>query len=260
MLSELKPFLAALVLPPAAPLLLMLLGLALLMSRRRRSGTALVGVGAGVLWLLSCTAVGLWLNQQLLPSYAMAGARGLQSAGTQAIVVMGGGVAIDLPDGVAQLSRRGLDRLRQGVQLSRATGIPLMFTGGKGWGSKAHAESEADVAARVARDAFGGDLKWHESNSRDTHENAVKSYGLLAPLGVTKIALVTHSWHIPRSLIAFEQAGFTVVPAPMGQPTSSLHPVLDWLPSPGGLELSHTVLREKAALWMSRSIADTPRP
>jgi uncharacterized SAM-binding protein YcdF (DUF218 family) len=260
MLSELKPFLAALVLPPAAPLLMLLLGLALLMSRRRRSGTALVGVGTAALWLLSCTAVGLWLNQQLLPSYAMADARGLQSAGTQAIVVMGGGIEMDLPDGVAQLSNQGLDRLRQGVQLSRATGIPLMFTGGKGWGTKAHAENEADVAARVARDAFGVGLKWHESNSRDTRENAVKSYGLLAPLGVTQIALVTHSWHMPRSLIAFQQAGFTVVPAPMGQPTSSLHPVLDWLPSPRGLDLSHTVLREKVALWMSKSIADTPRP
>ena len=103
----------------------------------------------------------------------MANAQQIRAAQVQAIVVMGAGVDMDFPDGVAQLQRGGLDRLRKGVQLSRATGIPILYTGGRGWGSKDGAPSEAAVAARVAEDAFGLSLQWQESDSRDTRENAL---------------------------------------------------------------------------------------
>ena len=250
MLSELRPFLTGLVMPPTAPLLLIFLGL-ILIARRPRWGRILIGVGAGALWLLSCNAVGLWLNSYLLPTYPMASAEKLRVGEVQAIVVMGGGIEMDLPDGVSQLKKGALDRLRQGVQLARATNIPLMFTGGKGWGTKNSAETEAEVASRVAKDAFGLSLRWQESASRDSLENAQNTYKLLSAEGVKRIALVTDSWHMPRSLKHFEKVGFVVTPAPMGQPTNSLDPILQWLPTPGALEISRNVLREKLALLIS---------
>lgn len=250
MLSELKPYLTGLVMPPSSLLLLIFVGL-LLLGRQRRWGKVLIGGSAASLWLLSCNAVSLWLNSNLLPTYPMASTQKLLASHVQAIVVMGGGVQIDLPDGVSQLKNGGLDRLRYGVQLSRATGVPLMFTGGKGWGMKDAAETEAAVAARVAKDAFGLSLRWHESDSRDSLENAQNTYKLLSAEGVKRIALVTDSWHMPRSLKQFERVGFVVVPAPMGQPTNSLDPILQWLPSPGALDISRNVLREKLALLIS---------
>ena len=253
MLEQLKPYLAAPLLPPLAPLLLVILGLLLLRSRQRLWGAVLAVAGTGALWLLGCTAVGIWLNTALLPAYPMASPGSLVSARVQAIVVLGGGTEMGLPDGVSQLSPASLDRLRYGVELARATGVPLLFSGGAGWGSKSDAPQEADVAARVAQDAFGVQVRWKEDRSRDTRENATQSYRVLAPERVTRIALVTHSWHMPRSVQEFERAGFkVVVPAPMGQPTSSLQPVLQWLPSVRGLAVSSAVIRERLALLVSR--------
>ena len=50
MLIALKSLLRELMLPPAGPLIIAVLGL-LLVSRRRRLGAALVVIGVGTLWL-----------------------------------------------------------------------------------------------------------------------------------------------------------------------------------------------------------------
>ena len=251
MLPELKPYLTALVMPPTLPLLVIFAGLALT-RRRRRIGQTLAWLGALSLWLLSANAPAVWLHNTLIPSYPSAQPAVLQQAQVQAIVILGGGVETGLPDGVAQLKRSALDRLRHGAELSRASGLPIMATGGVGWGAKSASESEAQVTARVALDAFGIQVRWQESASRDTHENARNAHQMLAAQGITRIVLVTHSWHMPRSVKAFEQAGFVVTPAPMGHPVHNHTSLLEWLPSSGGLETSHAVLRERLAWLVQR--------
>lgn len=255
MLPELKPYLTALVMPPTLPLLVVFAGLVLI-RRRRRIGQALAWLGALSLWLLSANAPAVWLHNNLIPGYPSAQTALLQQAQVQAIVILGGGVETGLPDGVAQLKRSALDRLRHGAELSRASGLPIMATGGVGWGAKSTSasasESEAEVTARVALDAFGIQVRWQESASRDTHENARNAHQMLAAQGITRIALVTHSWHVPRSVKAFEQAGFVVTPAPMGHPVHNHTSLLEWLPSSGGLETSHAVLRERLAWLIQR--------
>lgn len=246
MLPELKPYLTTLVMPPSLPLLVVFAGLALT-RRRRRMGLALAWLGALSLWLLSANAPAVWLHSALIPSYPSAQAASLQQAQVQAIVILGGGVETGLPDGVAQLKRSALDRLRHGAELSRATGIPIMATGGVGWGASSATESEAQVTARVALEAFGIQVRWQESASRDTQENARNAKQMLASHGIERIALVTHSWHMPRALRAFESAGLTVTPASMGQPTASGTRMLQWLPNAGALETSTSVLREALA-------------
>ena len=247
MLGELKPYLTTLVMPPTSLLLGVLAGL-WWSAWRPRAGRALALLSAVLLWLLATPVVSVGLSLVALRQFPPATAEVLAAQGTQAIVVLGAGVASGLPDGVQQLKRGGLDRLRHGVELARATGLPLMVAGGAGWGAAQAAESEADVAQRVAREVFGLPLRWTESTSRDTHENAANTRALLAREGLTRIALVTHSWHMPRSVRAFEQAGLTVTPAPMGYPVTNGAPLLNWLPSASALETSYNVLREWLAL------------
>lgn len=251
MLSELKPYLTALVMPPTLPLLVVFAGL-VLAQRKRRIGQALAWLGALSLWVLSANAPAVWLHNTLIPSYPSAHSAALQQAQVQAIVILGGGVETGLPDGVAQLKRSALDRLRHGAELSRASGLPIMATGGVGWGAKSASESEAQVTARVARDAFGIQVRWQEAASRDTHENARNAHQILSAQGIQRIALVTHTWHMTRSIKAFEQAGFVVTPAPMGHPVNNHSSLLGWLPGSGGLETSHAVLRERLAWWVQR--------
>jgi hypothetical protein len=65
-LEELKPLLAALVLPPAGPLLLALLGV-LWAMRRRAAGLTLVLLALVLAWLLSANAFAVLLSRTLLP-------------------------------------------------------------------------------------------------------------------------------------------------------------------------------------------------
>jgi len=250
MLSELKPFLTALALPPLSPLLLIALGWWALQRRRRGAHVALA-LGVASLYLLSCSAVSVWLSRHVLPQHPMVQAQDFKAQQVQALVVLGGGVEVDLPDGVAQLGRHSLDRLRQGVQWARVTQLPLMFTGGVGWGGRRDGPTEAEVAQRVALDAFGWPLRWAESQSRDTQENAQQSFRILSAQGITRIGLVTDSWHMARSVRQFERAGFTVTPIPMAHPGLS-NSLLDWFPSSGALMTSTQVIRERLGLWVAR--------
>ena len=248
----LKPLLSALLLPPLAPLLLAVIGL-LLAVKRKRGGFALVLFALALLWLLSCHGAAVWLSRSVLPQFAPLAAGQLKTGQAQAIVVMGGGVLPLAPEyGEAQPRAETAARLRYGLWLARQTGLPVAFTGGRGWAAHtAQTESEATVVSRVAQQDYGVTLRWLEADSRDTFENA----RLLAPLlqrdGVQRIALVTHAWHMPRSVAAFEKAGLVVIPAPMGFVLPHENQLLEWLPSAHGLLASRLVLRE----WLGIAVA-----
>jgi uncharacterized SAM-binding protein YcdF (DUF218 family) len=55
---------------------------------------------------------------------------------------------------------------------------------------------------------------WKEGISRNTDENAFYSYQFLQEKGIDQIILVTSAFHMPRSVLLFEQQGFEVTPAP----------------------------------------------
>ncbi len=242
--GELKPILTALVLPPAGPLLLALLGLALAWRRHARTGHALVLVAVAALWLASCNAVASFLSAQLVPQWAPIAREQLQSV--QAVVVLGGGVRDPAPEyGAAQPSGNTFARLRYGVHLVRLSGKPLGFAGGVGWASAGQAR-EAHVAAEVLKD-YGLQLRWSDDRSRDTAENAREMARLLQPDGMRRIALVTDSWHMARAVAEFRRAGFDVVPAPTGLPTPATG-LLAWVPSAQALNTTSAVLRERLGL------------
>jgi uncharacterized SAM-binding protein YcdF (DUF218 family) len=248
-LGELKPILTALVLPPAAPVLLSLLGL-LLVARKRATGLVLAATGLALLWLLSCQAVAVWLAQNTLPQFAPVSTVSLKNSAAQAIVVLGGGALPAAPEyGQAQASAATAARLRYGVWLARQSGLPLAFAGGKGWGAASNQTlSEAEVARRMVEQDYGLTLRWLDDQSRDTAESARLLRQQLKQDQVQRIALVTHAWHMPRSVLAFERAGFSVVPAPMAFILPNQNKILQWLPSADGLESSRHVLREWLAL------------
>lgn len=241
--GELKPVLAALVLPPAGPLLLALVGIALA-TRRRTAGLVLATLGIASAWLLATNGFGLVLAQHLLPPIPAVQPRQLQQV--QAIVVLGGGVLPDAPEyGAPQLGPHSMERLRYGAWLARRTGKPLAFAGGLGWGNgPTQREPEASVARRVLKEDYGIALRWTEDRSRDTAENADRSAQLLQPAGVRRIALVTSATHMPRAVAEFRRAGFEVLPAPTGFPSRRGNAGMEWLPTPDGAVLCWTVIRE----------------
>jgi uncharacterized SAM-binding protein YcdF (DUF218 family) len=214
----LKKILTALALPPAGPLLLAALGL-LLMRRRPRFGKALAWTGVVALWLLATPAVtkpmlaAIEDVPPLDPSLAKS---------AQAIVVLGGGSYFAAPEyGGDTVGPSSLERVRYAARLQRETGLPLLVSGGAPLGGVPEGRSMKETLERD----FGVKVRWVEDRSADTRENARLSAPLLSEAGVRRVLLVTHAWHMPRSVAAFERTGLVVVPAPTGFST----PVVDWV-------------------------------
>ena len=255
-LLALKPILTTLVLPACSALLALF---ALLVWAWRcgaraqgRVAVALAGMTTLLLWLLSCQAVAIWLSLHLLPQVSPISPDDLKRQNVQAIVLLGGGVENDAVEyNGPTLSPDAMSRLLYGVHLSRSTQLPMAYTGGIGWAGQNNKNSEAEVAAIALTRLGVPALRWQETQSRDTRENALLTAALLKGDGITHIALVTHAWHMPRSVRQFEAAGLQVTPAPMGYIRSDLSSLLQWLPSGKGLRDSGWVIREWLGLLLT---------
>ena len=252
-----KPLLTTWLLPPL-PWMVMVLWGAWCLARHRRSGWVWTLAACVGLWASSSVRVGRWIEDTLLhpPAVLSEGQQqGLQQEAreqpqAQAIVVLGGGREPWAPEYAGPtLNRWSLERLRYGLWLSRKTGIPVAFSGGVGHAGAA-GSSEAEVAAHVAKEDFHHPLRWLEAESRDTRENAQRSVALLRQAGVRHLVVVTHHWHMPRSMRAFEQAvassggGLALTAAPMGAGSDDDTWVAQWLPSTEGMARVRHALRE----------------
>ena len=225
---------SAFLLPPLSLLLAAFAGL-WLARRRPVAGRWLTGVSLALLAVFSMKAVSDpllgWLEAGAL-------APATEFSRAQAIVVLGGGVNENAPelDGRPAPVSTALERVRFAARLYRLTGKPILVSGG----SPGRAgEAEAQALRRCLEEDFGVPVRWVESGSDNTAQNAVFSRNLLAREGVGTVLLVTSAWHMPRARRAFEHAGLRVVPAGTGFHRDARTP-LDFLPS--GLAMRDSTL------------------
>ena len=129
--------------------------------------------------------------------------------GAQAILVLGGDLDRD-GDGVAVPGLLTLERLRDAAALARRSGLPVAVTGGPAWRG---GPAIGTVMADSLRHDFGVPVRWVETRSTDTWENARDSSALLAPSGIRTVLVVTNDWHMRRSLLAFRHSGLVAIPA-----------------------------------------------
>jgi uncharacterized SAM-binding protein YcdF (DUF218 family) len=227
----------AAVLPPAGPILLALTGIAM-SGRHPRRGRAVTLLGVASLLLLSMPVVAALLIRALDRSPPLDMKR---ASNAQAIVILGGGTRHYAPEfGGETMNVLTLERVRYGARLARATGLPVLVSGG----SVGTASPEAPLMRNALVNEYGIAVRWIETRSRDTHENAVESAAILKPDGVKRVILVGHSFDFPRVRNEFEAAGVDVIPAPMGTPSRAPVQVRDFLPTPAGLQLSYYALYE----------------
>src|SRR5262245_11071947 len=202
-----RKVLAALVLPPAGPLLLAIAGAALL-GRRPRLARTLLWSGLSLLVALSTWAVAGGLLRLVDDAAPVTLA---QARSAQAIVILGGGVRRNAPEfGGETVGSLTLDRVRYGALVARATGLPVLVTGG----ALRSTRTEADVMSATLEREFGVPVRWTEDRSRNTRENAQFSAAQLEREGVKRIVLVAHGFDMRRARAEFTAAGLEVVPAP----------------------------------------------
>ena len=227
----LKTLLKSVLLPPAGPLLLAIVG-ALMIGRRPRLAKVCLILGLGSLWLLSTPVVcdALAGAAEQFPALDLRSA-----AGAQAIVVLGGGgERASAPEyGGPAAEPVLLERLGYGAYLARNTGLPILVTGFR--------IETAAMRATLLRN-FDIDARWADDEAHDTFENATNSARLLKVDGIHRVVLVTHAVHMRRSVHEFEAAGLEVVAAPVGMLAERDRGVSRYIPN------SAALLRASAAV------------
>ena len=235
-----------LALPPGMQVALSILGLA---CYRRWRRLALVLITSAVLsaWIVAMPITGA-VGAYFLESVPPLDLRSLTTQGAEAIVVLGGGAYANAPEfgGASNIRPLTLERLRYAAHLAHLSGLSLAVSGGI---PPTMATAEATLMQRALSEDFAVNVPWVEAASANTAENAEFSRRAFP---FKTIILVTHALHMPRAVVAFERAGFKVIPAPLsfyrahGWGSS----VGDFLPTLPGLEITHYVLYEALGrLW-----------
>ncbi|TRX74274.1 YdcF family protein [Pseudomonas mangiferae] len=242
----LRYILKQLLLPPGCLLLLLLLAW---WWRRRRprlaAGCFVIGFGGLLLMSLPVVVEHAARALEREPTLAQADWPGLAGR-AQAIVVLGAGRERDAAWQDPQPGLMANERLRYAARLARASGLPLLTSGGLHYGEP---PSEAAIMAASLREDYQVAVRWEEGHSRTTWENAVESARLLAADGVTRVVLVTQAWHMARARWCFERQGLEVVAAPVGSLADPPPRPLDgWLPESRAVWQNGMLLNEAVGL------------
>jgi len=238
---------STLIKPPGLILILMLLGV-VLRIRFYRTGQSFILGGVFLLIafsmpVVSGTMVRLYEDTSVLDVAA------IKKSGAGVIVVLAGGQT-EAPEYQGYtVSWHTLERIRYGAYLQRLIRLPILVTGGRVHGDEPAAEAE--LMQQVLEKELLATVRWVEKKSRTTYENAVYTQTILASENINHILLVTHAIHMPRAKEAFEQAGFTVTPAPIainGKASKTI--ISGLLPSAGSLNLTNELFHELIGrLW-----------
>lgn len=205
-------FLEAILLPPNALFILVIVGF-ILIRRSVRVALILIGSGVTLMYLLSMPLIASLLSSALATDPAL-DEQALSRYSAQAIVILAGGREQRAPEYAGDtVSILTLQRVRYGAWLKRRTFLPLYVSGGRIHGEP---RAEAELMQSVLQKEFGVEVNGIETESKTTYENALHTSTLLKKRGITRIFLVTMANHMPRSKQAFEHFGIEVIPAPTG--------------------------------------------
>lgn len=231
-----------LVLPPLTQLLGLVLAI-LLWRRLPRLARTLAVISTLSLWLLATPRINAWLVAGLEQQYPLLTPTELAASEAQAIVVISAGLDPNGTEfGRPSASEHTLLRLRYAAFAQRQTGLPLLVSGGR-----VLTESPLTLAEIMAAElvtAYQVPVRWLEGRSLNTAQNAQFSADILHRAGIDHIVLITEAFHMPRAVMAFEQAGFDVTAAPTAPLNTTESAILNWVPTAIALNQSALALHE----------------
>ncbi|NOG60299.1 MAG: YdcF family protein [Proteobacteria bacterium] len=167
----------------------------------------------------------------------------------KAIVVLSGGSYADAKEFAKDTDGSiTLQRNYYASFLYNQTGLPVLVTGGA---LQLGNNTEAAVMKETLENSFNVNVKWQENKSRNTAENAIYSVALLKDSNIDSVYLVTHAWHMPRSVMMFEQQGISVTPAPtVFTNDNEKFDLRDYIPSASALYQTRIAMHEYIGiLW-----------
>jgi uncharacterized SAM-binding protein YcdF (DUF218 family) len=203
-----------------------------------------------IYWLLSTPLVAGALVSGLGRGYGpLETAR--EAEGAEAVVVLGGGSAtyrargaeVDVPSSSSAL------RALEGARVYSLLEDPIVFASGGEAEEAGVTNPESAVIRTILVEAGVPEERiLLESDSTDTHEQALELAPLLGERGVRRFVLVTSPMHMRRALGAFREAGLEPIPSASAQASETAPSPSPLLPHPEALRASQSALREALAL------------
>lgn len=237
-----QAILTALLLPPLLLVLLAAAGGLLALYRRRLGAGLVLAAVAGQLLLATP-----FVSGHLLVSLETGLDQPADPENPPRAVIILSADAAHAADGSIAPGPLTLERLAAGARLARRESLPILVTGGR------LSPADPPIATAMAV-SLAADLvlppRWVEPAARDTSENALFSAELLRRDSIFAAYLVTHAWHMRRSLDAFARAGFAVSPAPVRLDQAPDGRLAHWIPRPDHWATSWFALRE----WAGRLV------
>lgn len=210
-MSGFLKFIAPLVHPIGFAWLMLLVGTAVCLRRRRRLGSIVCGTAALMTWIVSQP----WLTTPLVGSLERPWLDHTLAHATDAdaVVVLGGGWRASQPDFASlDLTQCG-DRLMAGFELCRQGKARALVVGGDPTEPPPGMNPSSQQVGWWFREWKLSPAEFHSLGPvRTTRDEARRTRELADRLGWKKILLVTSALHMRRSVDAFEKAGLTVIP------------------------------------------------
>ena len=248
MLDVIKPVVGAFAAPLALALVLVLLGMLLLVLRRRILGRSLVAFGVAFIFVASWPPVAGRVLESLEWSHApVSDPAGL--SGVSAVVVLGAGWRSEwqAPASI-RLSDSAALRLFEGLRLIEALPDARLVVSGA---SRNPDRLAVAVGYAEAAQALGVDPS--RIVVLDTPvDTAQEAYAVRDVLGEgERFLLVTSAAHMRRAVRHFERVGLAPIPAPTHFTTGSraTRTLSHWLPSAGNLRKTERAIHEYLGLW-----------
>jgi len=240
-------FFANLIIPLNLCVTLMVIAVVLYMFRRRKTAfiLACLAVIWGMFWSLPASS--LWAGGRLEQLYPYLPPADLPAA--QAIVVLGGNTAGARINWFEPYNRRKVfTRTDSAAELYDAKRAPLILLSGAAFEGKL---SEAQtMAIALKKQGIPDSALILETDSTNTHENAVFSATKLKELGLTRVLLVTSALHMPRAMAAFRKQGIDPIAAPSPpQIVVPEDPAFSfWLPNMRSFDAARSIIKEYVGL------------
>jgi uncharacterized SAM-binding protein YcdF (DUF218 family) len=237
-------------------LLLLLVGVALLYARRpdvARMGRWWLAVVVLTYWVISCPAGVALLARSVTGNYRPL-ASATEAPGAQAVVMLSAGSRTVRAAGGRLLMVTYPTALRalETARVYRLLGNPLVIVSGGRTDPEAEAAPESE-AMRIAVIALGvpPDRVVRESESTNTHDEAVAVKRMLSERGIGRFVIVTSPVHMGRALATFASEGLHPVPSasPLYQDRRDASRLLSVMPNDASLQVGNAVVYE----WFARA-------
>ena len=246
-LSKLLP---QIIYPFNVVLWLLIIALALFISRYRRAAVVSLSLAILVLTLFS-SPLSLALYRQHESTYLPVPIAQSPTAG--AIVLLGGDVGLPLAPRIS--SEIGGNRTLHAFRLYTAKKSILIVISGGNVFPQPGVEPESFYTAELLKEwGVPSDAILIEGSSRNTYENAIETKKLLKARQIDKILLVTSALHMPRAIATFRTVGINTIPSPSNYSIVSYSrpTILEWVPSLENLGRIQAVIREKLGILVYR--------